>query len=128
MLCNIIFIGKPSPPQDLKVVSIDNKKAVLSWSPPEHNGGAPITGYAIEKKDTSSKSADWTSATSTTDTTITISRLTEGHDYLFRVFAENDTGVSEPAVTRQPMAAKLPYRMFYSNILINILMCDSRDL
>jgi len=46
--------GKPSPPQDLKVSSIDNKRAVLSWSPPEFNGGSAVTGYAIEKKDTSS--------------------------------------------------------------------------
>ena len=82
---------------------------MLAWSPPTTNGGSAITGYAIEKKDTSSKTGDWISATSTTETSTTVSRLIEGHNYLFRVFAENDVGASEPATTRQPMTAKLPY-------------------
>lgn len=111
-ISHISQTGKPSPPQDLKVVSVDNKKAVIRWNPPQSTGGSPITGYAVEKKDLGSRSADWTSATSTSDTSVTITRLTEGHQYLFRVFAENENGASEPAVTKQPATAKLPYSKF----------------
>lgn len=104
-----VIVGKPGAPRDLRVSSIDNKKAVLSWSPPDTTGGSAITGYAIERKDMSIKTGDWVSATSTTDTSAHVSRLVEGHKYLFRVFAENDVGASEPATTSQPMKAKLPY-------------------
>jgi len=41
---------------------------------------------------------------------VTITRLIEGHSYLFRVFAENEIGASEPITTKQPVTAKLPYR------------------
>ena len=113
--------GPPSPPQDLKVVTVDNAKALLRWNPPTSNGGSPITGYALEKKDLSTRSADWTSATSTTDNSATISRLVEGHEYLFRVFAENDTGASEPAHTKQPVTAQLPYSKLTFLIILTIL-------
>lgn len=114
------ILGKPGTPQDLKVTSIDNKKATLSWLAPDSNGGSPITGYAIEKKDTSSKTGDWSSATSTTDTNITVSRLVEGHSYLFRVFTENDIGASEPAVTKKSVDAKLPYSKLGCALLLKI--------
>lgn len=82
----------------------------LRWTPPTTDGGASITGYAVEKKDTASKSSTWTSAGSTADTSLTVSRLTEGHSYMFRVFAENECGAGEPATTAKSVKAKLPYR------------------
>jgi len=42
-----------------------------------------------------------------------VTRLTEGHQYLFRVFAENECGASEPVTLREPITAKLPYSKRY---------------
>ena len=76
----------PGAPRDLRAVSGDGQ-AVLSWSPPEDNGGAPITDYEyrIDSK------GDWISIGST-ETSYTVSGLENGAEYLFQVRAVNEIG------------------------------------
>lgn len=45
----------------------------------------------------------------TTGTSITIPKLKEGHEYDFRVIAENLNGLSEPLETEKPIIAKNPF-------------------
>lgn len=40
--------GKPGTP---KITDWDVDNVELTWSEPKHDGGAPITGYVIEKKE-----------------------------------------------------------------------------
>lgn len=42
-------------------------------------------------------------------TSITVPKLQEGHEYEFRVKAENIFGISEPLVTDHPVLAKDPF-------------------
>jgi titin len=52
------IVDKPASPKGpLKVSDVTNQSALLSWQPPEDDGGAPITQYIIEKLDTSR--GDW---------------------------------------------------------------------
>ena len=53
----------------------------------------------------------WISVGETDAKTLTIkaTKLTEGHQYLFRVVAENVVGVSDPCETSDPITAKLPF-------------------
>jgi titin len=54
----IDIIDKPSSPKGpLRVSDVTNQTAVLSWQPPEDDGGSPINEYIIEKLDTSR--GDW---------------------------------------------------------------------
>ena len=42
-------------------------------------------------------------------TQLKATRLFEGTDYMFRVFAENPAGLSSPCLTERPITARLPY-------------------
>lgn len=42
--------GVPVGPLEIKKVDVD--KCKLSWSAPEYDGGAAITNYVLEKKET----------------------------------------------------------------------------
>lgn len=45
----------PSAPRDLKVIEVTRQLVHLSWEAPEHDGGSPLTGYQVEKRDVSRK-------------------------------------------------------------------------
>jgi hypothetical protein len=62
----------------------------LSWIPPNSDGGAPISGYQIE---TATGGGPWTIATTTgASTTTTLTGLTNGTGYQFRIAAINPAG------------------------------------
>lgn len=83
----------------------------LQWKPPTYDGGSPITGYVIEKRDM--KRPTWTNAGKTPKdvTEITVEKLLEGSEYMFRVMAENKKGQSKPCETKAPVVVKSPYGM-----------------
>ena len=88
---------------------MDSTKITISWSPPESDGGSPITGYTIEKKETSS--TRWTKAhrDSVSETTFTVKDLMEGKEYEFRVAATNKAGTGPFSEPSEPRIAKPPY-------------------
>lgn len=45
----------PSAPKDFKVMEVTRQHVHLSWEAPEHDGGSPLTGYQVEKRDVSRK-------------------------------------------------------------------------
>lgn len=69
----------------------------LEWTPPPSDGGAPITGYIIQKKERGSPY--WQNAVrlSGPETKGTVPNLTEGQEYEFRILAVNKVGNSEPS-------------------------------
>nr|XP_006823015.1 PREDICTED: titin-like [Saccoglossus kowalevskii] len=102
-------VDVPDAPSSPDITAVDSTKMTLKWTPPSNDGGSPITGYIIEKKD--KFSARWTRVNreSVLDTEYTVTQLTEGSEYQFRVAAENKAGVGkygEPSASR---VAKPPY-------------------
>lgn len=63
----------------------------------------------VERRNVEKQSWILVGETEASTMTITARKLTEGHQYLFRVTAENIIGVSEPCVTDEPITAKLPF-------------------
>lgn len=64
--------------------------------------------YVVEKRDLNSGA--WVPVSSfVTGTSLVVPKLQEGHQYEFRVMAENSFGTSEPLVTDSPVTAKNPY-------------------
>lgn len=89
-------IGRPSAPTGpIQVTSITSESCVLTWEPPEDDGGTDITNYIIEKRE--SGSTAWQLVNSSVKRTkLQVSRLTKYMQYTFRISAENRFGVSKP--------------------------------
>ena len=95
--------------------TVTKDTAALSWDAPSGNGGSPLTGYVIEKRDASKK--NWMNVTTITSdrTSHTVTRLFEDTEYYFRVAAENAVGTGEYVEISRPVTAKLPYREWKSS-------------
>lgn len=88
-----------------------NKNGVkLSWKKPRSDGGSPITGYVVEKKN---PDGEWEQAKRTTAPEAFIP-MKEGEQAQFRIRAVNDEGEGEPSrptstitAEDQPMAPRI---------------------
>ena len=100
---------RPSPPQKLRSTEINVDFITVAWDVPASDGGSPITGYRIEKRD--AKRDTWVKVEDVSAKTLTskATKLVDGNKYYFRVFAENDVGLSDPAEMPEPVMAKLPF-------------------
>ena len=83
-----------------------NASVSLTWKAPVSNGGAAITSYLVQY---STNGTTWQSM-GTTGTSATISSLTNGISYSFRVAAVNSvgTGAASAVVTATPVLPGVP--------------------
>lgn len=95
--------GKPGTPD---ITDYDSDFVQLSWKAPEDNGGSPITGYIIEKKDKYSSGWEPCAEVQGDTTTAKVPDLIEGLQYEFRVRAVNKGGPGEPSDATQPHTAR----------------------
>ncbi|KAM3957310.1 projectin protein bent isoform 8-T9 [Aphomia sociella] len=96
---------EPGAPGTPSVTDWDKDHVDLKWSPPTNDGGAPVEGYIVEKKD---KFGNWEKALEVPadKTTCTVPDLIEGQTYEFRVRAVNKAGPGEPSDSTHPIVAK----------------------
>ncbi|NWS31010.1 TITIN protein, partial [Polioptila caerulea] len=100
-------LDKPGPPASVKIKHMYADRAMLSWEPPLEDGGSEITNYIVDKRETSRP--NWAQVSANVPiTSCTVERLIEGHEYQFRICAENKYGVGDPILT-EPAVAKNPY-------------------
>ena len=81
---------------------------VITWTPPNSDGGTPLTHYVIEKKEP--KSTRWSQVTKekVKESTFKVEDLIEGKEYEFRVAAVNKAGQGPFSVLSEPKTTKLP--------------------
>lgn len=78
---------------------------MLTWTRPEHDGGAKIEGYIIEFQKTGSE--EWIHiAEDVPQTEQQLQGLMEKQEYSFRVKAVNKAGESEPSEPSDPVVCK----------------------
>lgn len=98
------MFNPPGPP-GLPVCSDITENAVtVEWTLPDYDGGSPISGYVIERREMTGK---WirVNKTPVLDLRYRVSGLFEGNSYEFRVFAENIAGISDPSLASDPVKA-----------------------
>jgi len=96
---------KPDPPRFPVVESICDDFVTLSWKAPLWDGGSHVSSYLIEKQECPMTS--WIRCGNTRFTYHTISGLNPGKDYVFRIYAENVYGRSDPSDPTQLVTTKL---------------------
>ena len=86
---SLIPVTAPGVPTGLVANSLDGRVAV-SWSTPWNDGRSPITGYVVQVATNEAFSGATTFSTS--GNSFTVSSLTNGTPYFFRVAARNAIG------------------------------------
>jgi len=86
-----VLVGTPGAPTSV-VGTTGDAQVVLAWSAPSSNGGSSITDYVVQYSSNSGTSwSTFADGTSTT-TTATVTGLTNGSSYVFKVAAVNSSG------------------------------------
>ena len=108
-VCSCYLADKPSPPLNLKTKEVNKEYVILAWESPDTDGGSPLTGFIIERKDVTKTS--WVSAGRCDANTFyfKVTKLIEGNEYEFQVAAENDVGQSDWANLGKSVKAKLGF-------------------
>ncbi|XP_034392972.1 myosin binding protein Ha isoform X1 [Cyclopterus lumpus] len=97
------IVDRPGSPANVKLVDTWGFNAALEWTPPKDNGNTEITGYTIQKADR--KTGEWFSVLEHYHRlTTTVTDLIMGNAYSFRVFAENQVGISEMSTVTKGVA------------------------
>lgn len=102
----IVAVTLPDAPTSVTASSSTKSQATVSWSAPSSNGGT-ISSYTITVYDASGNTV--TTATSTT-TSKTITGLTNGRTYTFKVAATNEAGTGALSTASAPLS--LPFLIF----------------
>lgn len=97
---------EPGAPGVPDVTDWDKDHVDLKWTPPTKDGGSPITGYIVEKRQKGSPK--WTKAAEVgpNETKATADNLDEGVEYEFRVRAVNAAGPGEPSGASKSVITK----------------------
>ncbi|KAL3116259.1 hypothetical protein niasHT_004430 [Heterodera trifolii] len=95
--------GPPGPPKPLHTAY---NSITLQWAQPLRDGGTPITGYELEKREHGTN-AQWEKAAfgSVPDTQFKVTGVKQYHFYEFRVAAVNAVGQGEWSDNSVPIAA-----------------------
>ncbi|XP_043819842.1 myosin-binding protein H isoform X2 [Dromiciops gliroides] len=101
---DILVIERPGPPKSIKLLDVWGFNAALEWTPPGDTGNTELLGYTVQKAD--QKTGQWFTVFERCHrTTCTVSDLIIGNSYSFRVFSENQCGLSATA----PVTAELAH-------------------
>ena len=86
-----------------------NSQVLLSWSAPASNGGSALTDYIIEYS--SDSGSNWLTFTDSvsTSTSTTVTGLSNGTGYVFRVSAKNVVGPGSPSSTSNEAIPIAPF-------------------
>ena len=95
----------PSPVRSLTATP-GNRAVTLRWTAPASNGGAAITDYVIQRSPNGT--TGWLTINDEVNTAYTVTGLTNGTRYYFRVLAKNAAGNSPSSNVANAIAGTVP--------------------
>jgi titin len=106
----------PDQPTGVTASAISPTSISLNWSPPQNNGGSPITGYEISYRVAPNTSYTML-GTLNNVTTYTHTGLVTGKTYIYRISANNaiGTGSPSPEVLATPNSRSVPPKNIVPN-------------
>jgi len=93
----------PTAPLNVRPGEVRADGVQLDWTKPRSDGGSTLTSYIIERRETSSNYWAPAGTVDGTRSGFNVTGLRAGTEYQFRVFAENEMGVSEPCTLSVPI-------------------------
>lgn len=101
----------PDEPLNCRINKTNKDCMFVAWDKPEKDGGSPITGYYIERKERNSLL--WVKANDTVvrSTEYPCASLIEGLEYTFRVSAINRAGQGKASKKTDFVTARTPIGM-----------------
>ncbi|XP_054638923.1 myomesin-3 isoform X2 [Dunckerocampus dactyliophorus] len=87
----------PSAPSAIALLLCTGSEMVLGWRRPRQDGGAPVRGYYLDQKEAGAETWREVNVKAVKERRATVSKLTSGLWYQFRVFATNMVGVGKPS-------------------------------
>jgi len=102
--------GIPGVPTGVSGTASASGQIAVSWSAPASNGGSAITSYSVLAQDISDVAGinDIVRVTPTTGTTFTVTGITDGKTYTFKVRATNLRGSSAYSTVSSSVPTGLP--------------------
>lgn len=88
----------PGPPINVNYMDVTATGCLITWKPPEDDGGSPVTGYQVEE----SSGAGVGTRDGITKENASFSTLEKKTEYKFRVRAQNEAGWGEWSQPCQP--------------------------
>jgi len=91
---------------NLAVKDVTRNSVTLRWSAPRDDGGADVSAYVVEKRESSRRMWQSVAIVPPDVTELEATGLYEGNQYVFRVAAENVVGLGEPAELKDSVVPK----------------------
>uniref|UniRef100_A0A8D3D0Y7 Titin n=1 Tax=Scophthalmus maximus TaxID=52904 RepID=A0A8D3D0Y7_SCOMX len=115
----------PDAPEAPEVTKIAKEEMSVQWSEPEKDGGKPITGYLLEKREEHAIRWSPVNKDPVPATRFTVTGLLPLHDYQYRVKAVNEIGIGSPSKHSRAVTAKdvhLSSCIYYKDIFMFFLL------
>lgn len=116
------FLDVPSEPKNARITKVNKDCIFVAWDKPDSDGGSPITGYLIERKERNSLLWVKANDTAVRSTEYPCVGLIEGLEYTFRIYALNRAGASKPSKPTEFVTARAPVGKSNIPIICNRLL------
>jgi len=105
----VVMVAPPKPKGPMRTDNITAESCLAAWSPPEDDGGSPITHYILEKAQGGGENWMQCGRVAAPQTECKVTGLNEGKEYRLQVRAVNSEGESEGLVCVDSFITENPF-------------------